>query len=246
MTLATTLEHVTKEVLRSRQAARFLEEARVRQPALVAFETAEALVAALDLRSPLCADERASLVGALVAESRRAPAAIWSSLILVAFAPMLRRLRARFGRRPNEDLDQEILASFLDAVRTVGAGPHLALALRWRTEKLVYRAVRSDRRAAEMLPFDEETHPADVFELEAVRKAATAEVVRIVESLGAGDLVEVLLTTNGGAEQLKAYAARTYAGRTKKGLAAEYDRLCRARLRLVRDLRAHFHEGAAA
>jgi hypothetical protein len=246
MTLATTLEELKKNSLHSRHAARSLEKTRATYPALAAYATPEALVAALDLGSSLSPDERASLAGTLVALSQRDPDPVWSSLVLLAFAPLLRRLRARFGPRSDEDLDQEILASFLEAARTALAGPHLALALRWRTEKLVYRFVRGERRAATVEPFDEETHPADVFERGAAEKAACAEVVRVIESLGAGDLVDVLLTTNAGDERLKEYAARVYTGRTKKGLAAEYDRLCRARLRLLRDLRAHFRDRTAA
>jgi hypothetical protein len=246
VSLATTLEAIQKDLVTSPRAARTLRDAKGRHTALSAHETVAMLVAALDLGSRLAPSEREALVDALVAEAQGARDSTWSSLLLVAFAPMLRRLRARLGRRGSEELDQSVLAAFLEAVRAIVPGAYTALALRWRTEKRVFGDIRKERRAPEMLELDEEHHAEDLFEVEALARATAAEVVRVVEAVGGDELLDVLLATHAGDEALKDYVARTYGGRATKGFAAEYERLCRARLRLRRELRARFEPRAAA
>jgi hypothetical protein len=52
---------------------------------------------------------------ALVQEQAQAPHPLWSSLLALAFAPMLLRLRSRLRRPDDTDLDQEVLQAFLES-----------------------------------------------------------------------------------------------------------------------------------
>ncbi len=246
MSLSTTLEATRIDAVRLASRGATYADGIARHAPLAAFPAVDALIAALDLRSPLGPDDRTAVVTALALEAQRAPHALWQSLLLVAFAPMLRRTRARIGNPISEEHDQRVLFAFLGALRSIAPGPHTALALRWATEKAVFGAIRTQRRAPEMVPFEEETCAPDLHELEAVEKAAIAEVARFVESVCDRELAEVFHATSAGDIPLKDYVARTYRGRTKKGLAAEYNRLCRARLRLAGHLRAHFRDREAA
>jgi hypothetical protein len=246
MSLHTTLEATRTEAVRHASRGTTYEAARGRWAPLAAFPEPNALLAALDLRSSLAEGDRRDLVTALATEAQRAPHPLWQSLLLVAFSPMLRRLRSRLGKPGSEELDQRVLFAFLSAVREITPGSHTALALRWRTEKELFAPLRKQRQAPETFPFEEGKHAIDLHEVEAADKAAVAEVARFVESTCDRELVDVFLATTAGDLGLKEYVARTYTGRTKKGLAAEYNRLCRARLRLAGDLRAHFREREAA
>jgi hypothetical protein len=243
MSLRTTLDATRTEAVRHASRGTTYAEALARHASLAPFPKVGGLLAALDLGSPLEPAERAAVVTALAREAQGAkPHPLWQSLLLVAFAPMLRRLRARIGNPKSAEHDQRVLFAFLNALRTVEPGPHTALALRWATEKAVFGAIRKQRSVPEVLDFEEETCAPDLHQIEALEKAAVAEVARFVESECEEELVEVFHATTAGDLALKEYVARTYTGRTKKGLAAEYNRLCRARLRLVGQLRAHFRD----
>jgi len=234
------------EALRHASRGTTYKDAVGRHAPLAAFPKVDLLVEALDLRSSLSPEDRNAVVTALAIEAQRAPHPLWQSLLLVAFAPMLRRLRARLDKPRNEELDQRVLFAFLSALRAIVPGPFTPLALRWATEKAVFGAVRKQRRAPKTIPFEEETCAPDLHEIEAVERSAVAEIARFVESVCDGELLEVFHATTAGDLPLKEYVARTYTGRTKKGLAAEYNRLCRARLRLTTELRAHFRDREAA
>jgi hypothetical protein len=246
MSIHTTLEATRAEAVRHASRGTLYQGARGRHAPLAPFPEVSALLAALDLRSSLSDEDRRDLVAALATEAQREPHPLWQSLLLVAFTPMLRRLRSRLEKPDSEELDQRVLFAFLTAVRLIAPGPHTALALRWRTEKELFAPLRKRRRAPETFPFDEERCAIDIHEVEAEGRAAVAEVARFVESTCDQELVDVFLATTAGDLGLKEYVARTYTGRTKKGLAAEYNRLCRARLRLAGELRAHFRGREAA
>jgi hypothetical protein len=247
MSLVTFLEGAATEARRHATKVEPLAAAKSRHPALAVHTDIGGLLAALDLRSPLGPEERDALVTAIVREAQTAPHALWQALLLVAFTPMLRRLRTRIAAgRADDELDQRVLFAFLETVRAIVPSTYTALALRWGTEKRIFRAIRTQVRAPRMLELDDETHAVDPFELEAESKATFAEIARIVEGAGGEELLDVLLATAAGDEKLREYVARTYTGRTKKGFAAEYHRLCRARARLVRELRARFGARVAA
>lgn len=90
--------------------------------------------------------EKEALTRALLAEHQASPSAFWASVLLVAYYPMLSRLRHRIygDALPGEDLDQLVVTSFLSAVADYpldAAIDRTAMRLRQRTERLVFRVV---------------------------------------------------------------------------------------------------------
>ena len=213
--------------------------ARPRHRALAPYETPLSLLAAFTRATPaLDVLERDALLGALVTENNRAPAPLWQSLLLAAFERMLLRIRRRLGRPRDEDLDQRVLLAFLNALRSVRASSYVALAIRWATEGEVFAGRRAERKAPKMAPFDDDRYVGDPFGVDAHARAAAAEVVRIVEEQGDGEILAVLLATRATDESLSHYVAREYADRTDEERAAAYYRLRMARARVVGEVRA--------
>ncbi len=72
--------------------------ARPNHAALAPYATIADLLAVLVARSRLTADERDPILIAVVTEHQRTGHALWQSVLLKAFAPMLLHLRKRQGR----------------------------------------------------------------------------------------------------------------------------------------------------
>jgi hypothetical protein len=242
MNLPRTLDAIKKETLRNRK---LLRDASARIPVLARYESPETLLAALDLASPIVREERDALLEAITSEAQLSPRTFWSSLLLVAFAPMLLRLRARLGRAPDEDFDQTVLVAFVGAVKSVRPGHYTAIALRWATEKAVFAARRAEQRIPVCREFEEERYAPDVFGTVAEQRAAAAEVVRAVEAELGDEMLEALLTRRAGNDSLRAHVTRTHAGKSASARDAEYERLLRARVIVLRELRARFERSAA-
>ncbi len=116
-----------------------------RDPAFAAYPTRDAVVAALRAQpgDKFSEDEaRSKLVSAIVVEAQRSRHPLWTSLLLTAFAPMLRRIRRQTipcrGDTP-EDLDQRVLGAFVEAVQKVSPA-HPASGLRWATQRGAWTA----------------------------------------------------------------------------------------------------------
>jgi hypothetical protein len=133
------------EVRASKHQARFAE-ARQRH---AAFADHHAIVSVLGV---LAGDgqsryaEKDALTCAVLAEHQSSPSTFWASALLVAYYPMLSRLRHRIygDALPGEDLDQLVVTSFLSVVADYpldAAIDRTAMRLRQRTERLVFRVV---------------------------------------------------------------------------------------------------------
>lgn len=213
---------------------RTLTEARGRHAALAPFETLEEFRRAVAPASALTPHARSMLVRALVQEAQRGSSRVWSSLLVIAFAPMLCRFRSRVTRRLDADLDSAIVCAFLNAIHAVRIGAFTSLALRWATEKEVLAARRAERRLGAMESLDEELHTPPVpSEVEAATDLE--DVLRALDREGAAEIVDVLLATRGRDESLRAYVVRVCPNPKKR--AALYDKLSRARLRLEQEIR---------
>jgi hypothetical protein len=136
---------------------------------LAPFATPEEVVAALDGSSALTEHDRYALVGAIAAAHEKEGHPLWGSLLLVGFAPLLLRLRARMGYPEDEDRDQRVVLAFLNALRTTSvtrAGLHTAAALRRRTQEALVLERRKEKRAEVFVSFEEDAHsPYDVHAL---------------------------------------------------------------------------------
>jgi hypothetical protein len=117
----------------------------MRYAALGSYATPGALLAALDVNSALLEEEKDRLVSVLVAEQCERPSPFWASILILAFAPMLFRLRARVhgNRLPSLDLDQIVVTSFLAAIsETLNADRSAARQLAQRTRRGIFRVVQ--------------------------------------------------------------------------------------------------------
>jgi hypothetical protein len=217
-------------------------ETRARRPELAPFETLGDIRRALEPSSSLTVNARRALVTALVEESQKGVSVIWSSLLVLAFAPMMHRLRKHVGPRFDPDLDSEILVAFLSAVRTVRPGSYTSLALRWATEKEVLNARRAERRLGTLAPFDEDLHSSPVLH-ESESRTTFEEILRTLEKEGAAEILDVLIATRGRDESLRAYVVRTCPNPRERN--ARYEHLCRARLTLEREIRERITSKAA-
>ena len=159
----------------SRHAAVYAA-ARPNHPALAPYETIADVLAALVDRSRLTADERDPILIAVVIEHQRTRHALWQSILLKAFAPMLLHLRKRQGRADDADLDQAVLLSFLEAARSIRAESHVARCLRIVTEAKVYEDERKARRHAGGEVFDDEVQYPSAYGASTDAKVAASGV----------------------------------------------------------------------
>jgi hypothetical protein len=211
------------------------EEARARQRALLPYASPAEVLSALAPKSPLSLPARDIVASALVAERQRSADPLWQTLLVLAFEPMLVRLRTRAGRMRSDDLDQRVLVAFLGALTVVRAGPFLAVALKRATARLLFPPLKVERREEGHALFEEETHPPDLFTVDLATRAA--EVIRIIEATGGTELREAMLATRGTDETLRAYVTRTHPNATPAERANAYERLWRARNAVERRLR---------
>ena len=157
--------------------------AHLRRPTLRAFPTTTALVAALEQHSPVPASTKCAAIADVLAEHRAHPHPLWPALLVLAFAPMLHRLRTRVGgRRIDADRDQRVVMAFLEAVDTVrveNAGAFAAAALKRATERAVFAKTIDEANEPTVVSFDENTHtPCDPFALTDQERHAEIALLR--------------------------------------------------------------------
>lgn len=90
--------------------------------------------------------EKEALTRALLVEHQSSRSAFWAAVLLVAYYPMLSRLRHRIygDALPGDDLDQLVITSFLSVAADYPVARGLdrtAMRLRQQTERLVFRVV---------------------------------------------------------------------------------------------------------
>lgn len=129
------------------------DDGRTREPALAADPSILAVLAVLADASEATYPERDALTRALLAEQQRAPSKLWSAALLLAYAPMLTRLRRRLlsSAVDRDELDLLVIEAFLEAAqgyplehRRPG---HTALYLRQDTQRAVFKLLKLEHRA---------------------------------------------------------------------------------------------------
>jgi hypothetical protein len=89
--------------------------------------------------------ERNELLFALVCAQRTIPHALWQSVLVLAFAPLLQRLRSTAWGLSGRELDQQILVFFLHAISQLGtSSDRIAMHIRQRTERALFRELRRE------------------------------------------------------------------------------------------------------
>jgi hypothetical protein len=243
MFLSNLLDDVKKDLARHAKA---YAASRARLPLLAAYATTDDLLSAL--RRGAKGEDKGEIVALLVREAQAGEHPLWSALLVAAFTPFLVRLRRR-SQRPDEadeDQDQVVLLAFLDAVREVPPGEHVAMALRWKTEGKVFGRTRDDRLAPETDRFDDHVHGPSAYEFER-RESARADAIEVIELLekhGVGEALDVLLCTEALDEPLTEYVARTTSSPRKR--AREVAHLTRVRNEAAAKACRHFERRGRA
>ncbi|MCC6644566.1 MAG: hypothetical protein IT374_03215 [Polyangiaceae bacterium] len=236
------------------------DDARTREPVLADHASILSVLAVLADASDATYPERDALTRALVAEQQRAPSPLWTSALMLAYAPMLTRLRGRLmsSAVDRDELDLLVVEAFLEAAQAYPLQQrrpgHTALYLRQDTQRAVFKLLKLEHRRAEVtgelgdedeiVPLgeviaserDPETEAREVDEMAAILRARAGGTVP-AERL---DLVE---RTYLRGESLRDVVVAANPGVTGDALDAVYQRTKRQRARAGERLRDVFPEG---
>jgi hypothetical protein len=235
--------------------------ARERVPALAPYPSILPVLGVLLDESDERYAERDALTLALVLEQQREPSPLWTSALLIAYAPMLLRLRGLLVGRdvPADDLDMLVVEVFLEVVGNLRE-PHrpgrTAIRLRRAVRRALFRALDVERGRFDFTdPFDDELELGALGEFVAsdggneVDDDEWEEMRRILFDRAAKHLsperLELVARTCLRGEPLHEYLTRTRPELDAGSRVAEYERLKRERLRTLKKLRAVFR-GARA
>jgi len=225
-------------------------EARVRRPALAAYDDIATVLAAMAEDGLASYPEREALSRAMLDEYRAGGGSVWASALVVAYYPMLSHLRNRLvcTSLPRDELDQMVITGFLSAVNEIP--PHelldrLPMRLRQRTERHVFAYLRKERE--HYCPAAEREDVASLgAERSGQRQLAEANEQLLDLSLLLDRAQAQGVSTNSlevvEATVLRRELLRTYVERVGPGNAAAreraYQRLKRQRSRAIKRLRA--------
>jgi hypothetical protein len=221
-----------------RELARLAPAYRTRRAAHFEFSdypTLDTLVEALTRYVPETKAERLVLIGVLIDLHRESGDRIWTTLLLRVFRPMLNKIREKLVGAPKDELDAALITAFLEALRVIDTSQDplwIPKQVRWRTRRLVFRALKAETDW-EDVGFGEdcetEADPATEGDLLLVG-------VWLREEHGDTESVELLRTLfEHGA--LWALVMKRYDGCTQKELQRGYFRLHGKRKRLIHRLR---------
>jgi len=226
---------------------------RSTHPVLAPYASPDEALRGLGLSSPLDAAARDAITLALVAEHQRTQGSLWQSLLLVAYEPMLARIRGRlFDKR---DAEARLVLAFLEAVAKVSlAHPPscLALDLRRAVERSVFGtgAAADDEGVAVSLEHARNERSAEDLDggvaLEEQKRILFAELEEVFGG-DAAEILAVLVRARTGREQLLELVEELHPEATSKQRAAAYERLQRLRRRALAHLEERFgREGASS
>lgn len=243
------IERLRQQVLTT--APPVFEDGRKRLAVLAFHTDVESVLLALADEREVTYPAREALSNALLCMHRTTKTPFWSSVLAVAFFPMLSRLRNRIigDAVPRDELDQLVLASFWSALAEIpltGRGSdRLPMRLRQRTQRLVFQSLRHERdQQHASLDDDERGEELERVIGARVERSACEDRVELAHLLERAAIdgvprasLEVLAATTLRSELLRNYVARigSVEGEESERL---YERLKRQRTRVVQRLRA--------
>ena len=147
------------EVRSEKNKVRF-DEAKKKNTALAGHETVMSVLGVLGDESPRRYAEKDAVTRALVREYQERPHAFWGAVLVLAYSPMLNRLRGRIrgDAFAPDDLDQLVVTTFLEVVDTYPLdrwADRICLRLRQSTERRVFRALRDEQRVLDFVRSEE-------------------------------------------------------------------------------------------
>jgi hypothetical protein len=227
------------------RSGREFHRAQGRHELLAGYADLAAVLAVLGQEREASYPEREALTRAMLAEHRTTGSAYWSSALLVAYYPLLSRLRHRLvsDTVPREELDQVVVTAFLSALNELS--PHeltdrLPMRLRQRTERQVFAYLRRERETHWPLVEQDELGAVEPHRFPEVN-TQLLDLSRLLERAAdeglSSDGLAVLQATVVRRELLRSYVERT--GPTDEAERERtYQRLKRQRSRTMKRLRA--------
>ncbi len=142
--------------LKSESNMNLFKKQKSRHGILADHETVMSILAILDDESPRRWKEKDDIVRAIIDEDQKRSHPFWSSLLIVAFYPMLSRLRGRIvgDALSRDDLDQLVLSTFLEVIDAfpLSEKPNrICMYLRQMTQRQVFRQLRQEQTAQDMV-----------------------------------------------------------------------------------------------
>jgi len=236
----------------STRAQAVYDEGRCRREGLIDLFTVPALLELLGESRMNDYVRKDLATRSLIAEYQRGGDSLWSSLLLVAYFPMLSRLRSRIWGNAmcQDDLDQLVIISFLGVCRSYDLDrydTYTIVRLRQLTQKRVFKELRlvqgeqHDRRQLEQLarelgglnPFKESKSPPSPPEVEGMAEA--------LFDLAVGWLpphnIDLIIATILRREPLREYVVRVAPDEAKEHPERVYQRYKRRRTRAVKRIK---------
>lgn len=226
-----------------------LLEAKLRHPALSPYLSLPAVLAQFTDGPSADYPLRERLTRVFIEEAQRGQAPVWMGALFIAYQPMLLNLRKRLvAEYEFDELDLVVCDAFAQAVRDLPLAQvpdRLALRLRQRTARAIFRLLRTDRTEAEQLASllrdlapDSESLFDDV--TPAFDEAERPELMRVLKGYArelAPEYADMLVATTIGGELLKDYVSRAFPELGPEGRGRKYETLKRRRSRLLVRLR---------
>ena len=142
----TRLQHRLTLELTTPYSQKLFDAAKDKYPAFADYDSPMRVIYKLHKVAMHLWTEKAALVCALIDAHRTSDNPYWSSFLLLAFLPMLRRLSARIGTYPNRDeLDQMIICAFFESIGELTQeeiADRACLRIRQKTMRRVYRLLK--------------------------------------------------------------------------------------------------------
>jgi hypothetical protein len=220
-------------------------EAQQRNDCLSRYQATVDVLQVLSSERVAQAAERDSLTRALVEEHRRRKSALWSTMLVAAYYPMLSCLRHRIvtDYYTRDELDQLVLCAFLETLDTVsleGSAVRVALRLRRDTARALFWTMDHER-SKESLSNDFEELASSVgssssIEQERATQLVFGDLYRCVGGELTDEVLGTILATVLGGEATRSYARHIGSGDPGE-VERFYERLKRQRSRALLLLR---------
>jgi hypothetical protein len=244
------------EVL-SESHAELFNQARDRHEVLAQHSTIASVLGILDDERRAAYTEKEALTRALIVELQQSDSSFWPALLLLAYYPMLSRLRHRiYGDSiQRSDLDQIVIAEFLAVAADFPLDTkrdRIALRLRQRTERRVFRNLREEQTLQDVVLLvsprelqrfgttEWPTTPSNVHPEPQTPKNAATAVAMLVEYGGDildGECFELVTVTSICGRRIREYLLRVAPDLEEKDHIREYQRIKRRHSRAIARLR---------
>jgi len=139
-----------RQEIRGSRNQRLFDEAKQRHTVLAHHSDVDSVLEVLADDSPEGYWEREAITQALIGEHQRRPHRLWSTLLTIAYYPMLCRLRVRTmsDALSAEELDHLVVFCFLEVLERIPMHPKRAktsVRLRSKTRRRVFAALRREQ-----------------------------------------------------------------------------------------------------